>query len=100
MRPGPVAGILREAQLNCTPVIISSVPGTAERVTHNYNGVLVESLNAEDFARHMEALVTDLPRWRRLALNAHASVKDGTWAKTAENFFQIAKCSSNNHEGV
>ena len=93
MRPGPVAGVLREAQLNCTPVVISSVPGTAKRVTHDVNGVLVESLEPEDFARHMDALVTDSRRWRRMAYDAHALVKDWTWSKTAANFLTVAKSS-------
>jgi D-inositol-3-phosphate glycosyltransferase len=93
MRPGPVAGVLREAQLNCTPVVISSVPGTAERVTHDVNGVLVESLEPEDFARHMDALVNDRSRWRRLAYGAHAFVKDWTWSRTAANFLDFARSS-------
>ncbi len=93
MRPGPVAGVIREAQLNCTPVIISGVPGTSERVAHDHNGILVESLEPEDFARHMEMLVTDVPRWRRLAHNAHLSIRDGTWSTTARNFLQIAEAS-------
>jgi glycosyltransferase involved in cell wall biosynthesis len=92
-RPGPVAGVIREAQLNCTPVIISSVPGASERVAHDHNGILVESLEPEDFARHMDALVTDTPRWRRYAQNAHLSIKDGTWSTTAQNFLQIAEAS-------
>jgi glycosyltransferase involved in cell wall biosynthesis len=93
MRPGPVAGVLREAQLNCTPVVISSVPGTAERVTHDVNGVRVERLEPEDFARHMDALVNDRPRWRRLAYGAHAFVKDWTWSKTAANFLDVTRSS-------
>ncbi len=90
-RPGPVAGVLREAKLNCTPVIISRVPGAAERVTHDHDGVLVDSFEPEDFARQMEMLVTDVPRWRRLAHNAHASVEDLTWSSTARNFLDIVE---------
>ena len=93
MRPGPVAGVIREAQLNCTPIIISGVPGASERVAHDHTGVLVESLEPEDFARQMDALVTDAPRWRRLAYNAHLSIKDGTWSATAQNFLQIVHAS-------
>jgi glycosyltransferase involved in cell wall biosynthesis len=91
MRPGPVAGVLREAQLNCTPIVVSNVPGTPERVAHDYNGVIVDSLEPEAFALQMDALVTDTPRWRRLAFNAHASVKDWTWARTAENFLDVVR---------
>jgi glycosyltransferase involved in cell wall biosynthesis len=90
-RPGPVAGVLREAKLNCTPIIISRVPGAAERVTHDYDGVLVDSFEPEDFARQMELLVMDMPRWRRLAYNAHASVEDSTWSSTARDFLVLVE---------
>lgn len=92
-RPGPIAGVIREAQLNCTPVIISSVHGASERVAHDTTGILVESLAPEDFAHQMEALVLDTPRWRRLAYNAHLSIKDRTWSKTAQAFLEIAEAS-------
>ena len=92
-RPGPIAGVIREAQLNCTPVIISSVRGASERVAHESNGILVDSLAPEDFARQMEALVIDTPRWRRLAYNAHLSIKDRTWSTTAQIFLEIAEAS-------
>ncbi len=92
-RPGPIAGVIREAQWNCTPVIISSVPGASERVAHDSNGVVVDSLEPDDFARSMEALVTDLPRWRSFAHNAHLSIKDGTWSATAQRFLEIAELS-------
>jgi D-inositol-3-phosphate glycosyltransferase len=90
-RPGPVAGVLREAKLNCTPVIISRVPGVDERVTHDHDGVLVDNLEPEDFARAMETLVADVPRWRRLAFNAHASVEESTWSNTARDFLAIVE---------
>jgi glycosyltransferase involved in cell wall biosynthesis len=92
-RPGPVAGVLREAQLNCTPVIISNVPGTSERVMHDGTGILVDSLEPEEFARHMSALVMDESRWRRLAYNAHVSIKDRTWSKTVDTFLEIVRTS-------
>ena len=44
MRLGPVAGVVREVQLNCIPVVISRAPGASERVTDDYNGVLVDTL--------------------------------------------------------
>jgi len=89
MRPGPVAGVIREAQLNCTPVVISNVPNAFERVTDDYNGVLVERLDPKEFARHMNNLILDVVRWRRLARAAHDGIKHSTWSKTVENFLQI-----------
>lgn len=90
-RPGPVAGVLNEAKLNCTPIIITRVPGVAERVTHDHDGILVDTFEPEDFARQMEMLVTDVPRWRRLACNAHASIENSTWSNTARNFLAIVE---------
>jgi glycosyltransferase involved in cell wall biosynthesis len=90
-RPGPVAGVLNEAKLNCTPIIISRVAGAAERVTHDHDGILVDTFEPEDFARQMEMLVTDVPRWRRLACNAHASIENLTWSNTARNFLAIVE---------
>jgi glycosyltransferase involved in cell wall biosynthesis len=90
-RPAPIAGVLKEAKLNCTPVIIARVPGAAERVTHDHDGVLVDRLEPEDFARHMEALVTDVSRWRRLAHNAHASIEHSTWSSAAGSFLTIVE---------
>ena len=90
-RPGPVAGVLSEAKLNCTPVVISRVPGAAERVTHDHDGIVVDTFEPEDFARQMEMLVTDVPRWRRLACNAHASIENLTWSNTARDFLAIVE---------
>ena len=88
-----MAGVLSEAKLNCTPIVISRVPGAAERVTDDHDGVLVDSFEPEDFARQMEMLVMDVPRWRRLAYNAHASIKDSTWSNTARDFVGIIERS-------
>ena len=92
-RPGPIAGVIREAQLNCTPVIISGVPGTSERVAHDSNGIVARTLAPEEFAHHMGALVSDPPRWRRFALNAHLSIRDGTWSASVDRFLQLLQAS-------
>jgi len=89
MRPSPVAGVIREAQMLCTPVIISNVSSASERVTNNYNGILVDRLEPEEFAQQMNDLVKDTSKWRSLAGNAHLSNKDYTWDRTAETFLEI-----------
>src|SRR5262249_20967427 len=89
MRPGPVAGVIREAQLLCTPVIISNVSSVSERVTNNYSGILIDSLEPEEFAHAMHELIKDTSKWRYLAENAHLSTKDYTWDRTAETFLDI-----------
>lgn len=86
MRPSPDAGVIREAQLNCTPIIVSKF---SSAVTHGHNGIVVDSLEPGDFANQMDVISQDNPRWRQMARNGHESVKSYTWAKTVENFLAI-----------
>jgi glycosyltransferase involved in cell wall biosynthesis len=89
MRPGPFPGVVREAQLFCTPVLISNVPGVSEHLTHDSDAVLIDSLEPSELAIEMERLVQDKLRWRRLAHAAHLSRRNRTWGKTIEDFLKI-----------
>jgi glycosyltransferase involved in cell wall biosynthesis len=87
MRPGPVAGVLWEAQLYCTPLITSNF---SEVVTHGYNGIVVDHLDPSEFARQMAVMVDDTSRWRQMARNAHESIRGCTWDNTIKNLLDIA----------
>ena len=89
MRPGTIPLAIQEAQLHCTPIIISNVSNTWERVTNDHNGILVDGTEPTDFAYHMDSLIEDTMRWRRLARNAHESIKDLTWSNVAGKFLDI-----------
>lgn len=93
MRPGPFPGVIREVQLHCTPIIASNVSDNSETLINGCNSVLVNSLEPRDFARQIECLIHDGPRWRQLALNGHASRKQGAWAHTIEEFLDIVRDS-------
>jgi glycosyltransferase involved in cell wall biosynthesis len=89
MRRGPLPGVIREAHWACTPVIISNVSNASERVSHEQNGILVDSLKPEDFAYQMTRLIRDGKRWREMAMEAHLSVSQNTWDATASEFLHI-----------
>jgi glycosyltransferase involved in cell wall biosynthesis len=89
MRPGPFPGVVREAQLFCTPVIISNVPGVSDLLTHDKDGLLIDSLEPSDLAWEIQRLVQDDIRWRRLARAAHHYRKNRSWEKTMEDFLKI-----------
>jgi len=89
MRWGPLPSVIREAHWACTPVIISKVSNASERVRHEKDGILVDSLKPEDFAFQMSRLVKDRVRWREMALEAHRSVYHNTWDETAREFLRI-----------
>jgi len=90
MRPGPFPGVIREAQLCCTPVIASSASGP-EILRHDYDSILVDSLEPQDYAHHMDQLIHDRSRWRRLAWNGHVSRRDHNWTNTIQSFLDIVR---------
>jgi glycosyltransferase involved in cell wall biosynthesis len=89
MRPGPLPGAARQAQLNCTPVIMSNFSNAHDIVSHGRNGLLVESLEPGDYAAQMHNLLSDAGQWRRLARGAHASANGVTWSNTARSFLEL-----------
>ena len=90
MRPGPFPGVIREAQLCCTPVIASIASGP-EILQHDYDSILVDSLEPQVYAHHMDQLIGDRSRWRRLAWNGHVSRRDHNWTNTIQNFLDIVR---------
>jgi glycosyltransferase involved in cell wall biosynthesis len=94
MRPGPFPGVIKEAQLLCTPVIASRIGGLSECLVRDHDSVLVDSLEPEAFAHQMDLLVRDAPRWRQLARNGHVARRDYTWSDTVGKFVEILRdCS-------
>jgi glycosyltransferase involved in cell wall biosynthesis len=94
MRMGPFPGVIREAQLYCTPVIASKVSSNGEQLTDNCDSVLVDSLEPPEYANQMDLLIQDVPRWRQFARNAHTKRKNHTWTNTAEDFLYIIRESN------
>jgi glycosyltransferase involved in cell wall biosynthesis len=91
MRPGPFPGVIREVQLSCTPVIVSDLSKGRYVFTSDRDSVLVDSLEPEAYAHHMDRLVQDSDGWRTLALNGHAARCNQTWMSTVDRFLQIVQ---------
>jgi glycosyltransferase involved in cell wall biosynthesis len=88
MRPGPFPGVIREVQLQCTPVIASNVSGSPEILTTR-DSVLIDGLEPELYAAEMNRLIEEPDRWRQLALGGHFARRTQTWADTIRNFLGI-----------
>lgn len=86
MRPSPFPGVIRELQLHCTPVIASNVSGTSEFLAHGRDSVLVDGLEPQEFAYHMDRLIHHRLEWRQLAWNGHVSSRNLTWMNTVQKF--------------
>ena len=82
-RGQPPTGAIREAQMMCSPVVLSHVSDAPELVTHGQNGLLTDSLEPEAFAHYITQLVENDVMWSKLAFGAHQSVRERTWDKTA-----------------
>jgi glycosyltransferase involved in cell wall biosynthesis len=91
MRLGPLPGVIREVQLSCTPVIVSDRSRGRDVITSDLDSVLVDSLEPEAYAHHMDHLVQDSDRWRTLALNGHTARRNQTWMSTVDRFLQIVQ---------
>lgn len=91
MRPGPFPGVIREVQLNCTPVIASNVSGGSEFLTDGHDSVLIDNLEPQAFAHQMDRLIQDPLRWRQLALNGHVARRNHTWMNTVDSFLEIVR---------
>jgi len=91
MRPGPFPGVIREAQMHCTPVIASNALGANEYLKHDYDSVLLGTLEPPAIAAEMGGLIRDRGRWRQLAWNAHQSRRNSTWKRTVQDFLNTLR---------
>lgn len=89
MREGPIPGVIREAGLMYTPVIVTNIWHVDKFIKDGHDGVLVNSLRPEEFADRMNNLVKNNNLWEKLAKNAHASAKNYSWDHTAQIFLEF-----------
>jgi glycosyltransferase involved in cell wall biosynthesis len=98
MRQGPFPGVIREALLLYTPVIVSNIWNEELKVNHDYNGILVDRIEPETFAEEMHALLQARDRWERLARNAHESVQKFSWDRAAQELIEVmTNCAAQTH---
>ena len=92
MRQGPPPGVVREASLMYTPIIVSNIWGMGVFVEHNVSGLLIDELDASEYAAQMQKLVADEKLWRKLATGAHQLAQEGfSWDSTALHFLQVCE---------
>jgi glycosyltransferase involved in cell wall biosynthesis len=90
----PPTGIILEAQMMCTPVILPDVSDARELVTHGYNGIITDSLRPASFACHIAQLLSNDVMWSKLARNAHESIKGRTWDNKASEFLDAVSSAA------
>lgn len=87
MREGPLPGVIKEAGLMYTPVIITNIWQVSDFIKEGVNGMLVDRPLAEDFADRMHALVNNEQSWERMARNSHRMAQSYSWAGTVQTFW-------------
>lgn len=93
MRSGPFPAAVVEAAHMYTPAVIRQMPGD-DFVVDGYNGILLDELNPEEWARKMENLVQNEHLWGRLARNAHQASNKYSWDKTVNKLIdQLGFCA-------
>ena len=90
----PPTGVILEAQMMCTPVIIPDVSDARELVTHGYNGIIADSLRPESFACHIAQLLSNDVIWSTLAKGAHESIKERTWDNKASELLDAVSSAA------
>lgn len=90
MREGPPPGVVHEAALASTPVLISNIWNADEMVKHGETGLLVDDVTPETIAAAIDSLFADRPRWERMALRAHEHVAHRSWERTVRQFLSEA----------
>lgn len=88
MREGPFPGVVKEATLMHTPVIMSDIWNEDRKIIDRYNGLLVEKIEPEEFAARMHLLANDRAVWEELARNAHESAGKYSWDRGAEELLE------------
>jgi len=83
-------GLVALEALACgTPVVASRVGGLATIIKDGETGYLVGELSHEAFARHLELLLSDEERMRRMGNAAHLSAKKYAWATVARQVLRV-----------
>ncbi|HEY4282749.1 MAG TPA: glycosyltransferase family 4 protein [Chthoniobacterales bacterium] len=90
MREGPFPGVIREALLHYTPVIMSNIWNEEQKIEHDYNGILVDRIEPTAFAEEMGSLLRDRQKWENIARNAHESVEQFSWERSVEELLERA----------
>ncbi len=84
--------VVTEAMAAGKPVILSKQVGTAEIVTDQVNGLIVDQTTPQALAQQVEKLLNDPKLCSKIGTNAYLNVKNNlSWekyAKTIENIFQ------------
>ncbi len=100
MREGPPPGVVNEAALAYTPVLISDIWGVGELVSPGQSGLLIDQITPEAFAAAMHGLLTDRERWERLARQAHAHMGDRSWVASVGRLLSEARAMRGEGGGV
>jgi D-inositol-3-phosphate glycosyltransferase len=83
-------GLVAVEALACgTPVVAAKVGGLTSIVRDGENGVLVPWRCPEAFAEQLDALLTDLPRLRRLRAAARPSVERFDWHRIGDHMRRL-----------
>jgi D-inositol-3-phosphate glycosyltransferase len=72
-----------EAKACGTPVLAHNVGGLAELVDPGVTGVLIDTLDPEDWASALEELVSDWQRWKAFSRAAAELARSYSWDSTA-----------------
>jgi glycosyltransferase involved in cell wall biosynthesis len=81
--------VVGEALAHGLPVVaFDCVAGPRDLIQHGQNGFLIETLNFEDFAKHLHQLMTDDDLLKTLAENAPNSVLSFCEEEIAHRFYQ------------
>jgi glycosyltransferase involved in cell wall biosynthesis len=84
--------VVTEAMAAGKPVILSKQVGTAEIVTDQVNGIIVDQTTPQVLAQQVEKLLNDPKLCNKIGTNAYLNVKNNlSWekyAKTVESIFQ------------
>jgi glycosyltransferase involved in cell wall biosynthesis len=88
MREGPPPGVVKEALLTGTPVILSNIWHADSKLEHDRCGRLVDQIEADAFANEMTRMAADRERWQDMATYATPYAKQWSWHKTAGDLLE------------
>jgi glycosyltransferase involved in cell wall biosynthesis len=97
VRPSFTEGLplaLLEAMAARVCVVASDIPGNAELVENDRNGLLVPAGNVFELARAVQRLIESPPLRRRLADAAFAKARPYTWERATDGIAQSLRAAS------